>query len=105
MVAPEQPLGRKAYFKIAHLPGSRTGPSDRTAPLELSERCLRTARPGETVLVEEKLDGSCVAVARVAGQVLALGREGTLAELSGNPGRRSFAAWVEARSALFAELL
>jgi hypothetical protein len=102
---PERPLGRKAYFKIAHLPGSRTGPSDRTAPLELAERCLVTPRPGETVLVEEKLDGSCVAVARVAGQLLALGREGTLAERSGNPGRRLFAEWVTEHASLFAELL
>jgi hypothetical protein len=105
VVEPERPLGRKAYFKIAHLPGSRTGPSDRTAPHELAQRCLVLPRPGETVLVEEKLDGSCVAVARVSGQVLALGREGTRAELSGNPGRRLFAAWVAERASLFAELL
>ncbi len=105
MAAPELPLGRKAYFKIAHLPGSRTGSADRTAPAELAERCLRAPRPGEELLVQEKLDGSCVAVARVGGAVLALGREGTLASLSLNPGRQMFAAWVAQRSALFARLL
>lgn len=101
----ERPLGRKAYFKISHLPGSRTGRRDRTAPRELFERCLHAPRPGEEVLVQEKLDGSCVAVARVAGAVVALGREGTLASLSQNPARQMFAAWVEQRSALFSGLL
>jgi RNA ligase len=105
VAAPELPLGRKAYFKIAHLPGSRTGRSDRTAPRELAERCLRTPRPGEEIFVSEKLDGSCVAVARVGDGVQALGREGTLASLSLNPGRQMFAAWVEQRAALFADLL
>jgi RNA ligase len=102
---PERPLGRKAYFKIAHLPGSRTGASDRTAPRELAERCLRAPRPGEQVLVQEKLDGSCVAVARVGGEVVALGREGTLAARSQNPGRQLFAAWVSEQASLLAGLL
>lgn len=100
-----RPLGRKAYFKIPHLPGSRTGASDRTAPPDLAERCTRQARPGELVLVQEKLDGSCVAVARVAGRVLPLGREGTLAAESQNPGRQLFARWASERATLFEELL
>ena len=101
----ERPLGRKAYFKIAHLPGCRTGSSARTAPRELAERCLVAARPEEEVFVQEKLDGSCVAVARLDGAVLALGREGTLAAHSQNPGRQMFAAWVEQRADTFLELL
>ncbi|WP_438043701.1 RNA ligase family protein [Sorangium sp. So ce128] len=105
MVELERPLGRKAYFKIPHLPGSRTGSSDRTAPRELAERCLVAPRPGEEVLVQEKLDGSCVAVARLGDAVLALGREGTLAARSENPGRQMFAAWVEQRATSFRELL
>ncbi|WP_437896065.1 hypothetical protein [Sorangium sp. So ce124] len=77
MVELERPLGRKAYFKIPHLPGSRTGSSDRTAPRELAERCLVASRPGEEVLVQEKLDGSCVAVVwRVerAGRVVGMAK-------------------------------
>jgi hypothetical protein len=105
MVVQERPLGRKAYFKIAHLPGSRTGIADRTAPAGLVERFLRAPRSGEVVIVEEKLDGSCVAVARVGDQVLALGREGSLASRSQNPGRQLFAAWIEERRAAFAGLL
>ncbi|WP_437905204.1 RNA ligase family protein [Sorangium sp. So ce327] len=55
--------------------------------------------------MQEKLDGSCVAVARLGDAVLALGREGTLAARSENPGRQMFAAWVEQRAASFRELL
>lgn len=105
MAAPDLPLGRRAYHRIPHLPGSRTGPSDRHAPDELARRCTVQARPGELVLVQEKLDGSCVAIARLAGQLLALGREGRLASASPNPGRQRFAAWVEQRQNLLAALL
>lgn len=104
MAAPELPLGRKTYGRIAHLPGSRTGPSDRTCAPELARGCLEQARPGELVLVSEKLDGSCVAVARVGGRVLALGREGRLASASPNEGRQRFARWVAEHQALFSFL-
>lgn len=105
MGARELPLGRRAYFKIPHLPGSRTGPSDRVAPPELVRRCTVEARGGEEVLVQEKLDGSCVAIARVDGAIVALGREGTRASLSHNPGRQKFAHWVDAEATRLAPLL
>jgi hypothetical protein len=101
----DKPLGKKAYSKIPHLPGSRTGSSDRVAPLQLAQRCTVKCGPGETVVVQEKLDGSCVAVALLGGEVLALGREGWRAELSDNPGRRMFARWVTVHAARFAEVL
>lgn len=99
------PLGKKAYSKIPHLPGSRTGSSDRTADRQLARRCTHQCAPGEVVIVQEKLDGSCVAVAMKNGEILALGREGWRAELSNNPGRRMFARWVKAHSNRFAEVL
>lgn len=55
--------------------------------------------------MQEKLDGSCVAVACIGGELLALGREGWRAELSENPGRRMFARWVKQHSARFSEVL
>ena len=99
------PLGRKAYSRIAHLPGSRTGPADRTCTPELARWCLENPRKNETVLVHEKLDGSCVAVARIGGEVVALGREGRRADASPNEGRQRFGRWVSQREALFAQLL
>lgn len=50
------------------------------------------------MIVQEKLDGSCVAVVREAGGLVARGREGRLAAESKNDGRRMFAEWVAANA-------
>jgi hypothetical protein len=50
------------------------------------------------VIVSEKLDGSCVAIVREAGGLVAYGRDGVPCAASRNDGRRAFAAWVEARA-------
>jgi hypothetical protein len=92
------PLGRKVYDRIPHLPGSRTGKSDRRCPPELARRCLVQAKPGEEVLIQEKLDGSCVAIARINGELVALGRQGRRADQSPTGGRRRFARWVAERT-------
>jgi hypothetical protein len=96
MARPEKelPLGGKAYHRIPHLPGSRTGSGDRVCDLALAQRCTVKARVGEEIVIEEKLDGSCVAIARIAGRLVPLGREGWRAAESNNPGRRMFAAWA-----------
>ena len=101
----ERPLGTKAFPKIPHLPGSRTGTSDRTAPPELARRCTEQSKRGDTIVVEEKLDGSCVAVARLADTIVALGREGFRATESENPGRQMFARWVAANTSRFTDVL
>jgi ATP-dependent RNA circularization protein (DNA/RNA ligase family) len=62
-------------------------------------------KPGEVVVVEEKLDGSCVAAVRDGDEIVALGRQGTLAAASPNEARRLFASWVEARRARFLSAL
>jgi len=73
-------------------------------PLAIARRCIEPAfaLPHAEVIVQEKLDGSCVAVARRSGQLLALGREGRPCAESGNEARRWFAAWVTAAEARFA---
>jgi hypothetical protein len=84
------------------LPGSRCA-SDRTVPPGIAKKCIdpasREAR--SEVIVQEKLDGSCVAVVRRDGQLLALGREGKPCAESGNEARRWFAAWVAKNPARF----
>lgn len=105
MDARDKPLGRRAYFRIPHLPGSRTGSSDRHLPTPLARRLTHQSQPGDTVVVQEKLDGSCVAVARLAGRLLALGREGVRASESANPGRQLFDAWVRAHERELAPML
>lgn len=100
-----RPLGGPAYGSIPHLPGSRTGPADRHLDLARARRGLSEARHGCEVFVEEKLDGSCVAAARIGERILALGRRGDLAARSRNEGRQLWAAWVAAEEARFRRLL
>src|SRR2546423_3327036 len=74
---PNKPLGAKAYGSICHLPGSRLGPGDHK--LNPGQARILTQQPRDkhdVIIVQEKLDGSNVAVARLAGQLLALGRAG-----------------------------
>jgi hypothetical protein len=89
------------YPKIGHLPGSRTGPSDRNVGETLATRLTSRGAPGDRVLVEEKLDGSCVAVTREKGRIRAVGREGRDCAQSKNLGRRRFAEWVAAQDFAF----
>jgi len=90
------------YPSIPHLPGSRCA-TDRTVSFGVARRCTdpASALAGSEVLVQEKLDGSCVAVTRRAGDLLALGREGRPCAESGNEARRWFAAWVAAAPGRF----
>jgi len=85
----------RIYPSIPHLPGSRVA-ADRTVPIGIARRCIDPAHAlaRAEVIVQEKLDGSCVLVTRRGGQLLALGREGRPCAESGNEARRWFAAWV-----------
>ncbi len=97
-----RPLGGKAYGSIPHLPGSRTGPADRHLAPGLARLCTeRTRGASDHVVVLEKLDGSCVAAARLGDTIVALGREGRLAASSPNDSRRLWAAWVAANAQRF----
>jgi hypothetical protein len=95
-------LAVRIYPSIPHLPGSRCA-SDRTVPVAIARRCIDPAWAwdGAEVIVQEKLDGSCVAVARRGGELVALGREGRPCAESGNEARRWFAAWVAEQRARF----
>ena len=89
-------LGHKAYYSIAHLPESRLGPTERCITERQSELLCDPAfaEEGRVVIVQEKLDGSCVCAYRKSDTVFALGREGDLAELSPNESRRMWAEWM-----------
>lgn len=85
----------RAYGSIPHLPGSRTGSADRTVSAGQARLC--TVPPGDSrdeVIVQEKLDGSCVAALRDGDRIVALGRGGDEAARSPNPARRLWAAFV-----------
>lgn len=90
-----KPLNRKAYGSICHLPGSRLGPGDHK--LNEGQTRILTEKPRDhhdTVIVQEKLDGSNVCVANVDGQIVPLIRAGYQAIHSRREQHRLFALWV-----------
>lgn len=103
---PEKPLGYRTYHRIPHLPGSRRGPSDKGLS-EAQARILTTkARDAlDKIVVQEKLDGSNVAVANINGELVSLIRSGYRAQDSDYDMHRHFARWVESQKDRFAALL
>lgn len=93
-LTPPKPLGRKAYGHIGHLPGSRLGPSDHRVHDGQARICTERVRDKhDRIIVQEKLDGSCVAVARVGDAIVPLIRAGYRAEQSRHEQHRLFARW------------
>ncbi len=102
-----RPLGGRAYGSIPHLPGSRRGPADRGLSDDQCRRLLdmSATQKHDRVIVQEKLDGSNVSVAKVGGEVVAIGRAGFLSSTSPFEQHHLFARWVEARRHVFDALL
>lgn len=101
-----KPLGIKAYGSIPHLPGSRLGPADHCCSEGQARiATIKTRDRHDTVIVQEKLDGSCCAMANVGGEIIALGRAGYPAASSEYPVHHVFAAWAKENEARFAKLL
>lgn len=101
-----KPLGRKAYGSIGHLPGSRLGPGDHC--VSAGQAAICTTRPRDkhdTVIVQEKLDGSCCAVARINGQIVPLQRKGYPANSSPYEQHHLFHDWAMANQSRFKFLL
>lgn len=103
---PEKPLRHRAYGSIPHLPGSRRGPADKGLSIQQSRILTEKARDRhDLITVQEKLDGSCVSVAKIDGEIVALIRAGYRATDSHYQQHHEFAAWVEASWSRFDALL
>lgn len=103
---PVKPLGGKAYGSIPHLPGSRRGPANHgLSNQQAALLTVKTRDKHDTVFVQEKLDGSCVSVAKIGGELFALSRAGYMASTSKYEQHRLFDDWVSANRSLFASLL
>jgi hypothetical protein len=101
-----KPLGCKSYGSILHLPNSRLGPSDRCITEGQARIATKRRRDKhDRIIVQEKLDGSCVSVAKVNGRIVALGRAGYLAESSPFEQHHMFAEWVNMNEEAFWFLL
>ena len=103
-----KPLGRKAYGSIGHLPGSKLGPGDHH--LDEKQAALLTHRKnpqhhGARVVVQQKIDGSCCAVAKIGGVIVPLGRAGYPAATAPYQHLRDFHVWAVARADRFDRLL
>lgn len=103
----KKPLGRKAYGSIGHLLGSRLGPGDHHVSPGQDKICTEKVRDKHDLIIcQEKLDGSCVAVAKLAdGSLVALGRAGWLAQTSPYEQHQWFAVWVRSQHDRFDKLL
>jgi hypothetical protein len=101
-----KPLGQKAYGSIPHLPGSRLGEKDHHISEGQAKIATEKTRDRhDLVIVQEKLDGSNVAVAKVDGKIIALTRAGYLADTSPFQQHHFFSLWVKEKESHFAELL
>ena len=92
---PRKPLGIKSYGHIAHLPNSRMGPSDHKCHEGQARIATLKARDRhDTIIVQEKLDGSNVAVARLGERIVALTRAGYVASSSPWAQHHAFEKWA-----------
>lgn len=101
-----KPLGQKAYGRIPHLPHSRLGTGDHH--IEEGQALIATKQTrdkNDLIIVQEKLDGSNCSVAKLNGQILALGRSGYLAETSPYEQHKLFVKWVKSNEQRFIKLL
>lgn len=102
----DKPLGHKNYGSIGHLPGSRRGPGDHGVNEGQARICTLKARDRhDLIIVQEKLDGSNVGVARIGDQIVALGRAGYRAETSRFEQHQLFAYWVRLHTDRFLRVL
>lgn len=103
---PEKPLGSKAYGSIPHLPGSRRGPADKgLSEKQASILTEKTRDDKDQIIVQEKLDGSNVAVANIGFHIVPLIRAGYKAEDSKYEMHWHFANWVKSQEARFSAFL
>lgn len=101
-----KPLGGRAYGHIPHLPGSRMGAGDHHCH-EGQYRicCEKTRDKRDWIVVQEKVDGSCVSVAKLGGEIVALLRAGYTADSSPFEQHHLFATWVQHNRSRFASVL
>lgn len=102
---PEKPLKAKAYGSIGHLPMSRLGPGDWHVHEGQARICCDKPRRGDRIVVTEKLDGACMSVANIDGEIVALSRAGFRASDALYEHLKAFGPYVERRRSIFADLL
>lgn len=97
-----KPLRRKAYGSIPHLPNSKLGPRDYHIHQGQADILTQKTRDKhDRIIVQEKLDGGCVAVANVDGRLIPITRAGHAATTSKFQQHHYFAHWVRENTERF----
>ena len=101
-----KPLGKPSYGSIPHLPGSRVGPGDHMCHAGQARIATEKARDKhDFVIVQEKVDGSNVGIARINGEIVPLTRAGYVANTSPFEQHHLFHRWALDNVRSFTELL
>jgi len=101
-----KPTNSRAYGSIAHLPGSYVSKGDKY--IHEGQARILTGKPrdkNDTIIIQEKLDGSCVAVVRQGDKLISIQRKGYPCDSSPHQQHHMFARWVAKRSEQFMDLL
>ena len=103
---PIKPLGKKAYGSTPHLLGSRLGPADHSITESQTELFTGIRkRHGDRFIVTEKIDGSCVSIAKHDNDILSLSRSGYLASDCPYEVHKAFNRWTLQRKSRLSILL
>lgn len=101
-----KPLGHKSYGSIPHLIGSRMGAGDHHAEPGQCRIATEKARDKhDYIIVQEKLDGGNVAIAKIDDRIVPLTRSGYSAYSSKYKTHIAFAKYVGKNEKRFNELL
>lgn len=101
-----KPLGIRNYGSIAHLSNSRVGVGDHHCnPGQEKIATVKTRDKHDKIIVQEKLDGSNVGVAKIAGIIYPLVRAGYGADTSPYRQHWEFADWVKTNQTRFLAVL
>ena len=101
-----KPLGRKSYGSIPHLVDSRLGKGDHHCSVGQSNICIKKTRDkNDLIVVQEKTDGSNVAVVKLNGLIIPLTRSGYIANLTKYKQHQVFYDWVLNNRERFDKLL
>ena len=101
-----KPLGHKAYGHIPHFEGSRMTPADKKCSPGHQKIMTEKARDyKDLIIVQEKLDGSNCAVAKINNKIIPLTRAGYVANTSPYIMHHYFYDWVMVNEIRFDNLL
>ena len=91
----KKPLGKKSYGHIPHLPGSKTGPGEHTCTEGQARiATIKKRNKHDTIICQEKVDGSNVGIAKLNGHIFPLTKAGWVANTSPFEQHHVFYDWV-----------